>query len=120
MPKTPRVDNESLLAIGLDMMRQEGKALAKLQSSGRSMLYALPNGETVRVRTCNDHILIVLADRPDDSAKLNIEGTDWLLIVMPEIERTPGRVIAYLVPTTGAVVAARRTHQDWLSTQPNT
>ncbi len=102
------------------MMRQEGKALAKLQSSGRSMLYALPNGETVRVRTCNDHILIVLADRPDDSAKLNIEGTDWLLIVMPEIERTPGRVIADLVPTTVAVGAARRTHQDWLSTKPDT
>jgi hypothetical protein len=120
MPKTPRIDNEALLTIGLEMMLQNGKPLTKLQSSGRSMLYALPNGKTVRVRTCNDHILIVLADRPDANAKLNIEGTDWLLIVMPEIERTPGRVIAYLVPAAVAVEAARRTHQEWLNSKPQT
>lgn len=40
----------------------------------------------------NDHILIVLADRPGGDAKLNVEGTDLLLIIMPEIERTPGSV----------------------------
>jgi hypothetical protein len=120
MPKTPRIDNNVLLTIGREIMLQNGKPLTKLQSSGRSMLYALPNGETVRVRTCNDHILIVLADRPDDNAKLNIEGTNWLLIVMPEIERTPGRVIAYLVPTEIALEAVRRTHQEWLSTKPQT
>ncbi len=120
MPKSPRIDNGVLLTTGLELMRQNGKSLTKLQSPGRSMLYALSSGETVRVRTCNDHILIVLADRPTEDAKLNIEGTDWLLVVMPEIERTPGRVIAYLVPTKVAVEAARRTHQEWLDTNPNT
>jgi hypothetical protein len=120
MAKSPRIDNDLLLRAGLELMRQNGKPLSKIQSSGRSMLYALSNGKTVRVRTCNDHILIVLADRPDHDAKLNIEGTDWLLIVMPEIERTPGPVIAYFVPTGVAVEAARRTHQEWLSTNPQT
>jgi len=120
MAKSPRIDNDLLLRAGLELMRQHGKPLSKLQSPGRSMLYALSNGESVRVRTCNDHILIVLADRPDHDAKLNIEGTDWLLIVMPEIERTAGAVIAYFVPTAVAVEAARHTHQEWLSTNPQT
>ncbi|HEY6250055.1 MAG TPA: hypothetical protein VI685_08840 [Candidatus Angelobacter sp.] len=120
MPKGPRIENDVLLTAGLELMRQNGKPLRKVQSPGRSMLYALPNGESVRVRTCNDHILIVLADRPTEGAGLNIEGTDWLLVVMPEIERTPGKVIAYLVPTKVAVEAVRRTHQEWLDTNPNT
>ncbi len=59
------------------------------------MIYSLPDRQTVRIRTCNDHILIVVADSPSADARLNIRGTDWLLIVMPEIERTPGKVIAY-------------------------
>jgi hypothetical protein len=120
MTKGPRIDNEALLAAGLELMKQNGKPLTKQQSFGRAMLYTLPNGETVRVRTCNDHILIVAADRPSSDAKLNIEGTDWLLIVMPEIERTPGKVVAYLVPTQVAIETVRRTHQEWLDTNPNT
>jgi len=120
MTRGPRIDNELLLQAGLDLMKQNGKPLSKRFSAGRSMMYDLESGETVRVRTCNDHILIVLGDKPSGDAKLNIEGTDWLLIVMPEIERTPGKVIAYLVPTKVAADAARQTHNDWLATEPNT
>jgi len=120
MPKTPRIDNDVLLEAGLDMMRRIGKPLTRIPGFGRAMMYSLPNGERVRVRTCNDHILIVVADRPAVNASLNIEGTEWLLIVMPEVERTPGKVIGYLVPTQVAVDAARLTHQTWLQTQPNT
>jgi hypothetical protein len=119
MAKGPKIDNKTLLQAGLDLMEQNGKTLSELQSF-RAMLYALPNGETVRVRTCNDHILIVLAERASAGAKLNIEGTDWLLVVMPEEERTPGKVLAYLVPTRVAVEAARSTHKEWLATKPNT
>jgi hypothetical protein len=39
---------------------------------------------------------------------------------MLETPRTPGRVIAYLVPTKVAVAAARSTHQAWLDTSPIT
>jgi hypothetical protein len=120
MSRGPRIDNDLLLNAGLELMRRNGKPLKKLDSPGRSMRYELPNGETVRVRTCNDHILIVIADSPTEGAKLNIEGTDWLLLVMPEIERTAGRVIAYLVPTGVAVDAVRLTHREWLATRPNT
>jgi hypothetical protein len=120
MSRGPRIDNDVLLNAGLRLMEENGKPLKKIQSSGRSMQYQLPNGETVRVRTCNDHLLIVLADSPDEDAPLNIEGTNWLLIVMPEVERTPGKVNAFLVPTAVAVQAARSTHKEWLSSNPNT
>src|SRR5689334_9826069 len=109
MPKSPRIDNEVLLAAGLDTMRRIGKPLTRIPGFDRAMMYGLPNGERIRVRTCNDHILIVVADHPAVDAKLNIEGTEWLLIVMPEVERTHGKIVAYLVPTQVAVDAARLT-----------
>jgi len=115
MPKGPRIPNEALLAAGLELMRQNGKPLTKVDSSGRSMMYSQPDGKNVRARTCNDHILLAVADStsPKD-ANLNIEGTDYLLVVMPEIERTPGKVKAYLVPTKVAVETIRRCQQSWL------
>jgi hypothetical protein len=39
---------------------------------------------------------------------------------MPETPRTHGNVMAYLVPTAEAVAEVRRTHRDWLATNPNT
>ncbi len=121
MTKSPRMNNDALLAAGLELVKQNGKLLTRRQGSGRAMLYALPNGDTVRVRTTNDHALIVVADQPSPhNAKLNIEGTEWLLIVMPMVERTPGNVIAYLVPTAKAVAATRAEQQAWLDSQPNT
>ena len=84
------------------------------------MLYAMANGESVRMRTCNDHVLIVVGDNPTPEAKLNIEGTDWLLVVMPEVERTNGKVVTYLLPAAEVEAEARRTHQQWLQTNPNT
>src|ERR1700761_2584655 len=79
-----RIESGTLVEAGLAAMARAGKPLSKLPSKGRAMLYAMPNGESVRMRTCNDHLLIIVADRPSADAKLNIEGTDWLLLVMPE------------------------------------
>ena len=84
------------------------------------MIYEMANGETVRVRTCNDHVLIVVADRPTENANLNIEGTDWLLIVMSEFERTASKIVAYLVPTEIVVHEVRESHRTWLKSNPNT
>lgn len=120
MVKGDRVANKVLLQAGLEVMRQNGSPLTKIPSQGRSMLYKMQTGETVRVRTCNDHILIAVSDDPKEDARLNIEGTDWILLVMPEVERTQGKVIAYLLPTKVAVAEARRAHQKWLATNPNT
>jgi hypothetical protein len=115
------IENNVLLEAGLSLMKKNGRPLTKIAGTGRAMKYRMPNGETVRVRTCNDHILIVLSDKPSGAhTKLNIDGTDWLLIVMPEVQRTPGKVRAYLVPTPIAAEAARRTHQEWLDSNPNT
>lgn len=115
-----RVPKEALVEAGLAIMDQIGKPLTRTPTKGRAMIYSMPDGQSVRVRTCNDHILVTLADSAEEGAKLNIEGTDYLLIVMPEAERTHGPVMAYLVPTTVAVEAVRTTHRDWLASNPNT
>lgn len=117
----PRVPNEALLEAGLKLMEQNGKPLHRIDGPSRAMLYGLPNGQRVRVRTSNDHILVILADRPTpEDAKLNIEGTDYVLIVMPEKERALGKVIAYLVPTDVAAKEAKAEHSAWLKSKPNT
>lgn len=115
-----RIPNDTLLDAGLILMKQAGRSLERVKTNTRSMQYALPNGETVRVRTCNDHVLVALAASPRKGAALNIEGTDHLLIVMPETPRTAGSVIAYLVPTKVAVEAVRSSHANWLDSNPNT
>ena len=120
MYKSDRIDNEVLLEAGLELMSTNGKNLKKIPSQGRSMIYEMVNDETVRVRTCNDHILVVVAKTPNENAELNIEGTDWLLIVMPEIERTAGRILAYLVRTEVVVREVRESHRTWLNSNPNT
>jgi len=109
-----------MLQAGLAAMQRYGKPLTRVRTKGRSMVYSMQNGETVRVRTCNDHLLIIGANAPTPNAQLNIEGTDWLLIIMPQVERTVGSVLVYLVPTVEAVSEARKAHSAWLATQPNT
>lgn len=115
-----KIENSDLVGAGLAAMAAAGRPLTRQPSKGRAMIYALPNGETVRMRTCNDHVLLVVADRPSADAKLNIEGTDWILMVMPQVERTPGKVDCYLLPTAEVEAEARRTHQVWLDSNPKT
>lgn len=115
-----KVSNQALLEAGIAAMKSVGKQMEKIPTSSRAMKYQLGNGETVRVRTCNDHVLVVLADSTEDTATLNIEGTDYLLIVMPEVPRVAGPVIAYFVPTPIAVSAVRQARADWLNSKPST
>jgi hypothetical protein len=115
-----KVESSELVQAGLAAMRMAGKPLTRQPSKGRAMIYARPDGETVRVRTCNDHVLIVVGDRPTPDARLNIEGTDWILMVMPEVERMAGNVDCYLLPTGEVEAEARRTHKEWLASNPKT
>jgi len=115
-----KVSNIALLDAGISAMQEVGKSMERLPTSSRAMKYQLATGETVRVRTCNDHVLVVLASSAEEGAALNIEGTDYLLIVMPETPRVEGPVIIYLVPTSIAENAVRKAHADWLNTNPST
>ena len=114
--------NETLRHAGLELMNRNGIPLRKIPSQGRSMIYAMPNGETVRIRTSRVHVLMVNANESILSKvpNLNIEGTDWLLIVMPAFERNENRIIAYLVPTTVAVDAIKTSHQHLLDSSFDT
>ncbi len=114
-----KVPNELLLSAALQMLRATGESLEKMQTKTRAMQYRLSTGKTVRVRTCNDHILVVLASGTHTEAKLNIEGTDYLLIAMPEVPRTPGPVTAYFLLSEVAVAAARASHAEWLASSPS-
>lgn len=120
MVKLDRIENSILVKAGLELMRRNEMPLTKRPSRGRAMLYDMPNGETVRVRTCNDHVLLAYADEPSPDTRLNIEGTNWLLIVMPEFARTPGEIIGYLVPTEEAVKEVHTSHRNWLDSNPKT
>ena len=116
-----RIPNESLLKAALELMRQAGKPMERLQGKGRAMIYRTTEGKTVRVRTCNDHVLIVVADQHDpDKARLNVEGTDYVLVAMPGRPRTPGPIIGYLVPTDVVCNTVRSSQRHWLATSPNT
>ena len=117
-----KIINSILRDAGLELIKRNGTPLKKIHSQGRSMIYAMPNSETVRIRTCNDHVFIAVANEPTPSKNtiLNIEGTDWLLIVMPKIKRSKGKIIAYLVPTDVAVEAIKTSHQNWLDSSPGT
>jgi hypothetical protein len=115
-----KVSNEALLAAALRMMEAQGNALEKIKTGSRAMKYRLANGQIVRARTCNDHVLVVLAVGPEAGAKLNIEGTEHLLVAMPETQRTEGAVIAYFVPTNTAVSAVRKSRAEWLASGPST
>jgi hypothetical protein len=115
-----KVPNERLLEAGLKLMAQNGKPLERAEVKGRAMLYRSPNGRSIRVRTCNDHVLVAVADAPDTNAKLNIEGTDDILIVMPETPRSSGPVVGYLIPTPVVVEAVRSAHRSWLESNPST
>ena len=115
-----KVPNEQLLEAGLRLMAQSGAPLERVEAKGRAMLYRTPKGETVRVRTCNDHVLVVVAESPEPGAKLNIEGTDNILVVMPEIPRSPGPIAAYFLPTVVVVDAVQSTYKEWLASNPST
>lgn len=118
--KAPRIPSDILRDCALRQMEEAGKPLEKLPTNSRAMLYKMENGETVRIRTTNDPILIVVADAVGPEANLNIEGTDHLLVVMLETPRTPGPVRSYFVPTDIAVPAVRKSRQEWLDSDPNT
>jgi hypothetical protein len=115
-----KVPNEQLLEAGLRLMAQNGTPLRRVEAKGRAMLYRTSEGETVRVRTCNDHVLVVVAESLEPGAKLNIEGTDKVLVVMPEIPRSPGPIVAYFLPTAVVVEAVQSTHKEWLASNPST
>jgi hypothetical protein len=113
-----KIEKGSLAKAALSRMQCLGRPLSKLP--GRGNLYEFADGKTVRLRTCQRHVLLVNAARPDSDAKLDIEGTDLLLVAMPAKERTEGKILTYLIPTSEAVAEMRHAHEKWLATSPAT
>lgn len=119
MARNSGTDPSALREIALKMMEDSGTPLHRQPGTGKAQIYARPDGSTVRLRTSADRVLLVTTDSPDPGARLSVEGTDWLLIVMPKVRRTPGPVEAYLVPTDEAERAIRDSHARWLASGAN-
>lgn len=120
-PTKVRRTSAWLLDAALATMEAIGKPVSKVPNRGSAKVYRLPSGETVRIRTCRRHKLLVNARKANAEAGLDIEGTDWLLIAFPEREiAESGKAICYLVPTEHAVAEMRRAHRKWLAAGPAT
>lgn len=109
-----KIPNQKLLFASIERMAAFGNPMERVSTGTRAMKYLLKDGKTVRVRTCNDHVLVVLANVAEEQASLNIEGTDYLLIAMPATPRQPGPIIVYFLPTEIAVNDVRSAHRAWL------
>ena len=115
-----KVPNKVLLRAALELMRQNGHVLTEEPTAGRSNIYRMADGKTVRVRTSNDPTLVVVAESAEPGARLNIEGPDRLLFVMLKNRRTEGEVVGYLVPMQKAVKDVHEANERWRATDPNT
>ena len=113
------IDTKVLRRTGLELMRKNGRQLTK--KFGISQIYGMKNGtdiQTVRLKTHNDQILMIKSDSPYPDAKLSIEGTDWILLVMPRKKRSEGSIIGYLIPTSEVVDRARRSQRCLARSRP--
>ena len=119
MKQRNQIDNKLLREAGVELMKKNKMPLGNI-TRGNSMIGLTPCKKSVRIRTSNDHRLIITANQPDPNASLNIEGTYWLLMVMPERERTFGKVIGYLIPTAEIKEKMKISHEAWLGTKPQT
>ncbi len=106
---TDKIPNSILKQCAIEMMATHEMPMEEVPTRGRSMIFSLRSGETVRLRTSNDPVLVVTIEPASDGPKMNIEGTDYLLFVMPEETRTWGAVKGYLVPTRKALKSVRET-----------
>ena len=119
MKQRNKIDNKLLREAGVELMKKNKMPLSNI-TLGNSMIGLTPCKNSVRIRTSNEHRLIITANQPDPNASLNIEGTYWLLMVMPERERTFGKVIGYLIPTAVIKEKMKISHEAWLGTKPQT
>ena len=119
MKQRNQIANKLLREAGVELMKKNKMPLGNI-TCGNSMIGLTPCKKSVRIRTSNDHRLIITANQPDPNASLNIEGTYWLLMVMPERERSLGKVIGYLIPTAEIKEKMKISHEAWLETKPQT
>jgi hypothetical protein len=105
---------DDLRATTLEIATTAGYQLRR--RPGRSLIFDLPDGRTVRLRTSSHRCLQITTTSPDmDNAKLDIEGADLLLFGATETKHETSAVEAYLVPTHVAATAVRSAHKAWLA-----
>ena len=74
MKQRNKIDNKLLRETGVELVKKSKTPLDKI-IRGKSTIGLTPCKKTVRIRTSNDHRLIITANQPDPNASLNIEGT---------------------------------------------
>ena|SRR5688572_26210043 len=94
MEDPSRFTTEALRSIGLAAMELSGRGLTRVAAERRGQLYTLSDGRRVRLRTNNDRRVIVTTDDTRSNAKLDLDGCDFVLLVVPEQRRKRGQVEA--------------------------
>jgi len=116
-----KLTTESLRHAGLLLAELAGHSLHHVGGGTKKQIYKDKEGHDVRLRTTNDRVLTVRGSDPDPSeADLDIDGCDFVLIVMPTEKRQQGLIEAYWVPTPVAANTLRSAHNAWLDSQPRT
>ncbi|WP_441280271.1 hypothetical protein [Bradyrhizobium sp. 63_E2_N1_3] len=120
-----RISNSQLLNAGVSLMEGAGKPLKPVSTTdGRVKKYLLPDGRTVRGRTCNLHQVPMVRTKTEVSYDgiperilRGVKETDFILAAVPEVERTPGSIKAFLIPTEVVLeqihAAERVGRKDW-------
>jgi hypothetical protein len=74
----------ALRSIGLAALERTGCGPTRVASERRGQLYTMSDGRTVKLRTNNDRRVIVTTDDTRSNAKLDLEGCDFVLLVVPK------------------------------------
>ena len=111
---------DALRSVGLAAMERSGQPLTRTASDRRGQLYVIADGRRVRLRTNNDRRVIVTTDDTRSDAKLDLDGCDFVLLVVPKQRRQRGQVEVYLVPFSEVRAAVATAHADWLASLPKT
>lgn len=120
MIEASQFSTEALRSIGLAAMERSGRVLTRVASERRGQLYVMPDGCRVRLRTNNDRRVIVTTDDTRSDAKLDLDGCDFVLLVVPKQRRQRGPIEVYLVPFSEVQAAFATAHADWLASLPKT
>lgn len=104
---------EELRRVGLDAMKRCSGELTK-STTHRGQIYYTVDKKLVRLRTNNDRLILTATDGTNPTAKLDLEGCDLVLLVVPRIKRMRGTVEVYLIPLQDIKSAFELSHRDWL------
>jgi hypothetical protein len=108
--RMPRMSTQQLTAIFERLMAQRGTPVQRIPDE-RAVVYQLPDGKTVRLRTNN---LPVLVAPKNEAGRFAFEANDFVAIVIA----LRGKIHVYVIPSEVVARTLRDDRQRWLAESP--